>query len=415
MHRKGVGLPKGCDAPPYLPAGIPLQQIAGSVVLERKYFGLHAYDITIGGDSIVPASSADGYIGSATGSGPKGSFAPNQMECRIAESSLLSIATQRVAVPWQLFTDSALMDQLMSDKAGTFVAVVLGRILMVNDSCAHAAMMTNSAVVDQVKRSLRALVAKHAPMTMEALKAVRVPSLCDHAPGKLKGGILKGNGHNGDVQLDQDLSTLGLAIPGRPDGAAAVFHCSQGGIGWPDYVLFYDNSGNLLGTFDTGTVGANVGRQLVSKVAIDHSTVRVDVVAVPLKGDNELWGSSRAVATYVWDPAKSKMTRDKLDIAYPDPTARAFADALQRRDSATAANLSPSSSVPELTLGAGTRAKFDHCIGPFSDEFGGELQLVQRGCLINYYYDDGNYSVYMAVMELQGASWRIVQYRNVAG
>lgn len=165
-QHQGRRLPDGCAAPPYLPAGIPLQQIAGSVILERKYFGFHAYDITIGGDSIVPQDSAEGYLGSAAGKSPTGSFAPIPITCRIPESSLWSVGLSPVAVPWQLFTDSGMMDQLMSDKVGVSVALVLGRIFMVKDSCAHGAMMTNSAVVTQIATSLKTLAAKRAAETV---------------------------------------------------------------------------------------------------------------------------------------------------------------------------------------------------------------------------------------------------------
>lgn len=165
-QHNGRGLPDGCASPPYMPLGIPLQEIAGSVVLERKYFGFHAYDITIGGDSIVPLTSAEGYLDSAAGKNPTGSFAPITMTCHIPESSLWSFGLSSVAVPWQLLTDGSTMDQLMSDKVGAGVAALLVRILMAGDSCAHASMMTNGAVVAQIATSLKTLVAKRAAETV---------------------------------------------------------------------------------------------------------------------------------------------------------------------------------------------------------------------------------------------------------
>lgn len=416
VHSKGKGLPKECSAPPYLPAGIPLQQIAGSVVLERKYFGLHAYDITVGGDSIVSASSADGYIGSAAGDSPKGSFAPIRLDCRIPESSLLSLAAPGVAVPWQLFTDEAMMDQLMNDKASVAVALVVGRILMVKDSCAHGAMMTNSEVVAQIEKSLMILAAKHEPLTMAGLKNVPVPSLCDHPAGKLKGGVLKGNGHNGDVVLDQSLSRLGHVIPGQPGGAAAVFHCSQGGIGWPDYVLFYSNQGKLVGTFDSGEVGSMPGRQQIGQVVIRDNEVQVTIEAVPLEEDNELWGSSMATAIFQWSSIKAEMKLKNLAVSTPDALAVKFSEALQRRSLSAAKALAPDATIdPQMLPSPGVKVRFDRCIGPDNQTYGSSIPGiygVNRGCLINYNFE-GRPSVSMAVVTRTGAAWKIVAFFGV--
>lgn len=329
---KGRGLPAECAAPPYFPAGIPVEQIAGSVVLERRYFGVHAYDITVGGDSVVPTSSANGYIGSAEGPNPRGSISPTQVDCKINEKALLSARYSLIVVPWQLLTDSSLLDQLMDDRVGSVVAVLLGRILIAGDSCSHMAMMTNSAVVRQLAGSLSTLAEKHAPMTISRLRSARIPSLCEHAAGKLKNGSLKMGEHDGYVQLDTALSQIGAIVPGQPEGAAAVFHCSQGGVGWPDYVVFFDNRGTSIGSFDSAIVGVTGGRQQVTRVAIERSSVRIEVQAVPLKGDNELWGTSRATVTYGWNAGARNMSQGRIVVSYPDPVARQFAQALNQRD-----------------------------------------------------------------------------------
>lgn len=162
MHDHGKGLPKGCAAPPYFPIGIPVRQIAGSVIVERRYFGFHAYDITIGGDSIVPITSADGYINSAAGKTPTGSYAPVVLSCNIEENAILSVAASEFAVPWQLLSDSGTMDQLMDNKVSPAVAALLVRISLVSDSCAHGVMMTNKPVVDEMANSLKILADKRA-------------------------------------------------------------------------------------------------------------------------------------------------------------------------------------------------------------------------------------------------------------
>lgn len=414
-HKGGQELPAGCASPPYFPSGIPVEQIAGNVVVERRYFGLHAYDVNVGGDGVVPTSSANGYIGSAAGPKPRGSFSPTQVDCRIPENALVSAGTSPIAVPWQYFTDINLLDQLTDARVGPAVAVLVVRIQLAGDTCSHMTMMTNAEMVSKIAESLSSLAARQAPMSLSRLKSIRVPSLCDHAAGKLKNGSLDLNEREGYVQLDTDLSLIGEIVPGRPDGAAAVFHCSQGGIGWPDRVVFYDNLGGILGTFDTGTVGVMAGRQQVSRVTLDHSTVTVGVQAVPLKGDNELWGSSRATVTYGWNSDTRAMNRARIAIEYPDPKARQLAEALNNRDLGAARRLSPSSTVDQLTPPSGASVKFSHCVGPSSGEYTPEFNGMQRGCLIKYFYRNGNYSDYMAVMELKARGWTITAYRNVGG
>jgi pimeloyl-ACP methyl ester carboxylesterase len=67
VHHAGSDMQKGCDPPPYLSKQIPLTQIAGSLTVRRSLFGIHLYDITMGGDTIVPLDSEAGYLGSAAG------------------------------------------------------------------------------------------------------------------------------------------------------------------------------------------------------------------------------------------------------------------------------------------------------------------------------------------------------------
>lgn len=416
VHKPGQGLPAGCKPPPYFPSGVALEQIAGSVVVERRYFGLHAYDITIGGDGVVPTWSAIGYIGSGLGSKPKGSFSPFQVDCRLPDTAIVTSPVGSLLVAdWRLLTDGHVIDQMTSEQVGPLVAGILVRISLAGDSCSHMAMMTNGATIDQIADSLGSLAAKHAPMTMARLRTVRVPSLCEHAAGKLVGGKLKIDPSHGYVQLDTSRSQIGTIVPGQPNGAVALMHCSQGGVSHPDTALFYDNTGTLVGRFDSGDVGAMGGRQTISRAVIQQGSVRIDIDAVPLSGDNELWGTSRASAVFGWNAGRRETSQRRLDISYPDPVAQLFAKALNNRDTTTAARLSPSSSTSDLIPPAGAKVRFDHCVGTQSDEYGEDVYPAQRGCLITYLYSDGNYSDYMAGMELRDNGWAIVFYRNVGG
>lgn len=245
-----------------------------------------------------------------------------------------------------------------------------------------------------------------AALTMTQLKSVRVPSLCDHKPGRLTNGVLEGNGNNGQVALDVGKSKLGTIIPGQPGGAAAVFSCSQGGVSWPDWVLFYDNQGKQVGALDSGTIGSSPGRQIVSSVAIGGSDVTVKVVAVPLKGDNEQWGSSAATATYAWDAASSSMKRSSLTISRPDATAKQLAKALDDRDSSAAGALVSAQIRKELWPQGDQKVTFTRCVGATDADLGEFVGTGQRGCILQYWSQTVGTNWLLVSMALEGSTWK---------
>lgn len=145
----------------------------------------------------------------------------------------------------------------------------------------------------------------------EQLKSVSVPSMCDNPAGTLKNGELPGY----HVSLDYAKSKLGQIKPGGGMEAAAVFHCSQGGIGWADHIVFYSSDLTISGHIDLASVGVRAGRQAVKSVSISaKGAVTATVLAVPLKGDNELWGSAGAKLTFAWNVKKKRVTRTATKI-----------------------------------------------------------------------------------------------------
>ena len=146
------------------------------------------------------------------------------------------------------------------------------------------------------------------------LKSARVPSMCDNPSGRLVNGKLPGH----YVYLDQKKSKLGQIRKGGGKEAVGVFECSQGGIGWPDHLVFYGSGGKIIGHYDTGFVkqkGTYAGRQTVQSVSISKKgVVTVNVIEVPLKGDNELWGSAGAKLTFAWDAKQGRVVRKSTKI-----------------------------------------------------------------------------------------------------
>lgn len=77
-------------------------------------------------------------------------------------------------------------------------------------------------------------------LTVTALKSAWVPSLCGQRSGHLVDGEMPGipAGH-GQVHLRAAKVAFGRFAADGPREAAAGFSCDQGGVPWPDYVLFY--------------------------------------------------------------------------------------------------------------------------------------------------------------------------------
>ena len=146
------------------------------------------------------------------------------------------------------------------------------------------------------------------------LKSALVPSMCDNPSGRLVNGKLRGH----YVYLDQKKSKLGQIRKGGKKEAVAVFECSQGGVNWPEHVVFYGSGGKIIGHYDTGFVkqkGAYVARQTIQSVSISKKgVVTVNVIEVPLKGDNDQWGSAGAKLTFAWDAKQGRVVRKSTKI-----------------------------------------------------------------------------------------------------
>lgn len=77
-------------------------------------------------------------------------------------------------------------------------------------------------------------------LTVKALKSAWVPSLCGQRSGHLVDGKMPGiKPSNGEVRLRTGKVVFGHFAKNGPREAAAAFTCDQGGVPWPDYVVFY--------------------------------------------------------------------------------------------------------------------------------------------------------------------------------
>ena len=118
------------------------------------------------------------------------------------------------------------------------------------------------AIADIDTASARLTLRPALHLRRKDLRSAPVPALCQHKAGKLVDGRLPelgdGMGTRGYEYIDMGLNAEGGQIAPvfhdfTGDGArdaAAVVHCSAGGVSWPDTVLFYGAKTTLLGWVD---------------------------------------------------------------------------------------------------------------------------------------------------------------------
>jgi len=277
MHNGATGMPAGCALAPYLQRNVPITEIAGAGTLRRMIFGIHAYDITLAGDSVVPTSSQEGYIGS--GPGPYAGPPPyiRMVQCQaddqelFAEAGILS-GDPLVAVLGgivQFNSDNAIFDAIQSKTVNPDLAMVLVVANYVL-SCSHSNMTHNDEAMTLTAEALRGFAEEAKKRAeMPAVKAADllnapIPAMCGHPAGNLVDG--KRDAPNpqdgGDWLSTTTASTTGqntapiftdLTGDGNGD-AVAILQCTAGGVGWPDILAFYGPGTQLLGSIDVDDV-----------------------------------------------------------------------------------------------------------------------------------------------------------------
>lgn len=232
------------------------------------------------------------------------------------------------------------------------------------------------------------------------LLSARVPSMCDNPPGTLVKGELPNV--PGWVAVDLGRSKLGKLVKGDGKGAAATFHCSAGGIGWADHVVFYNSAGAIIGHFNTGVLGSGgSSRASVAAISIASRVVTVRVVAVPRKGDNDLWGSTGATLTFAYDAKKKQVTRRSTTYYTEKSTGKKLLSLVRAGKTKKAKALASAGVVSELKklVTADKRSKkvrvtLDGCGGPEmwgSDYwwFINQFNPGERGCLYSIHRKAG--------------------------
>lgn len=177
--------------------------------------------------------------------------------------------------------------------------------------------------------------AKAETITFDPLSAP-VPSLCGHAAGRLTNGELLGADAGGTYARKNGLGEIVSAVDERPDDAEAVavlaLSCNKGGVGWPDTVAVYDRASKLLGhvILDSITGGS---RELVGSVEISNGSAHASWTAAG-EGDPDCCGTVTASTSF--ELVDSVLTPGEINLASEETALKAFLDALNRGDDATA-------------------------------------------------------------------------------
>lgn len=268
--------------------------------------------------------------------------------------------------------------------------------------------------------------------TKDELLTAKVPSMCDNPAGTLVGGELPNI--PGWVAIDLEKSTLGNLVKGGGRGAVATFHCSAGGIGWADHVVFYDSNGGIIGHFDTGKLGiGGSSRASISNISIKSRTVTVRVIGVPRAGDLDLWGSTGTKLTFAYNKKTHRVARRTTQYYTEKSTGKRLLSLVRAGRTKAARKIASASVVKQLrslvkqeNRPKGVRVSLGQCGGP--EMWGRDYYWFisrfdpgDRGCIYNIVWGpSGNASADLIVFQhpagdTNWTKWYGHRYAGVAG
>lgn len=177
-HSDGAPLPSGCTSslPSYLPAAVPVAQIAGRVTVRRTFIGIHLYDIDLGGDGIVPLGSSWGYLQMKPKSAwPKGAhntlltdsctMTSDNVQTAIATFRLTkSDAAAVISAIGQFYEDNKALDDLLSGNA-TYAGAVYMAVAQSAAPCSHVGVVNDPNARNQALSAIKDYLATLQPAT----------------------------------------------------------------------------------------------------------------------------------------------------------------------------------------------------------------------------------------------------------
>lgn len=179
-------------------------------------------------------------------------------------------------------------------------------------ACAHTT--APATVLSKTGPATTPAVPAKGAVTFEDLRSAPVPALCEHDPGRLRGGELPPQeGHPGDVGIALNYNTGAYKVAfgdlaGGGGDAAMVIHCNAGGVGWPEAVQLYTAGPQLsttgprrLGGIDLGDL-THGGREIVTDLWISDRIAHVTWMTTG-PNDGMCCGTVKMMADLRWDGA----------------------------------------------------------------------------------------------------------------
>ncbi len=211
--------------------------------------------------------------------------------------------------------------------SGTF-----GRVILAPETPAELQSETEAPAETPVPSDV-------SPMELDPLTA-EVPSLCGHPAGRLVEGALPQDASRlGDTYVRRyPAGQIMWATPQRPllqtDVIAAVLAvgCNKGGVSWPDTILAYNQSAELIGhiTLDSVTGGS---REALNSLSVENERVSASWTT-EAKGDHACCGTILASSTFTVDGPN--LTAGDIDIKNEEQSMLALLAAVNDGDEATA-------------------------------------------------------------------------------
>jgi hypothetical protein len=239
------------------------------------------------------------------------------------------------------------------------------------------------------------------------LSSAPVPSVCGHRAGRLVDGHLPGiPAQSGYVELTH--AVLGEVKPGGR-GAVAVLACSQGGVSWPDHLVFYSPRLTVIGHVDLYDQTRGGREHVYVAPVIEAGQVRVRVENIAQPGDAACCGTESADLVFAWDRADQRIERVAITRYNERRTATRLVGAIMAGQRATAQTLATGAVVEELaTLARSGRLVINECANasvpgwPWASYrwFLGS----DRGCVVGVVRASGHDSAYL--LRLNKRDWR---------
>jgi pimeloyl-ACP methyl ester carboxylesterase len=181
-----------CATPPYLPAGVGIDQIGTQIIVKRTLFDIgflkKEADIYLYGDGIVPQVSAEGYPTSVPHTRtPRAHISSKTFTCEYSTGYLLAtrlgaklgsgggpagtIIGGELGLLTSTSLDNAALDELLSGKASLKLAELTGYAALT--PCFHTNMTTYDPVVDAAAAAVRKMDTKAATTRITNLQPVK--------------------------------------------------------------------------------------------------------------------------------------------------------------------------------------------------------------------------------------------------